>query len=64
MLILAYFLLGVGIVGFFITFPLWYSEAISDRQMLGLTLVLSWAALWYAAALFIYEVTKERKRED
>lgn len=64
MLGLAYFLLGVSLVGFGVTFPLWYLDLLSDRQMLGLTLVLSWAALWYAAALFIYEVKKEERRAD
>lgn len=42
-------MLIVGLVGFFVSFPLWMFDKISDRQMLGLTLTLSWAALWYEA---------------
>lgn len=36
-----------SIVGFIVTFPLWLLGIISDRTMIGITLVLSWAALWY-----------------
>jgi len=57
---LSWGMLTIGVVGFLVTFPLWYFNAIDDRQMLGITLVLSWAALWYAAALFIYEARKQR----
>lgn len=36
-----------SIIGFIVTFPLWLLGIISDRTMIGITLVLSWAALWY-----------------
>lgn len=51
---LSWSMLVIGVVGFVVSFPLWLMNRISDHQMLGLTLILSWAALWYAAALFIY----------
>jgi flagellar biosynthesis protein FliR len=53
-------LLVVSVVGFFITFPLWLTNRISDRAMLGLTLVLSWAALWFSAYIAILEAKKHR----
>lgn len=46
-------MLIVGFVGFFVTFPLWLMNMINDRMMLGITLVLSWAALWYSAFIAI-----------
>lgn len=52
---LSWGMLVIGVGGFLVTFPLWLMDLINDRQMLGITLVLSWAALWYSAALFIYE---------
>lgn len=48
-------MLIIGLVGFAVTFPLWLMNIINDRMMLGITLVLSWMALWYTAVLFIYE---------
>lgn len=45
----SWFLLAVGVVGFLVTFPLWLRNKLTDRAMIGITLVLSWAALWYAA---------------
>jgi len=53
-------MLVVGVIGFLVSFPLWLTDKINDRMMLGVTLVLSWAALWYAAALFIYEARKDK----
>jgi uncharacterized membrane protein len=58
---LAWFFLVVSLVGFFVTFPLWLFNMVSDRTLLGITLVLSWAALWYAAALFIDNVKEMRE---
>lgn len=52
---LSWAMLVTGVIGFLVSFPLWLMGAIDDRMMLGITLVLSWAALWYSAALFIYE---------
>lgn len=56
---LPWVMLVVGLIGFFITFPLWFMNKISDRQMLGLTLTLSWAALWYEAYNAI-RISKEK----
>lgn len=53
--IMSWVLLAIGVVGFMVSFPLWLSNRISDRNMLGLSLVLSWAALWYAAFVAIQE---------
>lgn len=61
MIALSWVMLIVGLVGFGVTFPLWLLDKINDRMMLGITLVLSWAALWYTAILSIYEAKKERK---
>jgi hypothetical protein len=58
---LAWFFLVVSLVGFFVTFPLWLFNMVSNRTLLGITLVLSWAALWYAAALFIDNVKEMRE---
>lgn len=46
---LSWAMLVIGVIGFCITFPLWLLNIISDRAMLGITLALSWAALWYEA---------------
>lgn len=59
MTVLSWAMLVVGIVGFLVTFPLWLLGLINDRTMLGLTLVLSWAALWYAAVIAIMEAKRE-----
>lgn len=53
-------LLIIGILGFIVSFPLWLMNKINDHAMLGLTLVLSWAALWYSA----YIAIQEAKRDD
>jgi hypothetical protein len=53
-------MLAIGIGGFLVTFPLWLMNLINDRMMLGITLVLSWAALWYTAILSIYEAKRNR----
>lgn len=50
--------MGVGIVGFIVTFPLWLKHKIDERAMIGITLVLSWAALWYTAFIAILEASK------
>lgn len=47
--LVSWVMLVAGIVGFIVTFPLWLRGRLDERMMLGLTLVLSWAALWYAA---------------
>lgn len=60
MIPLSWVMLIVGLVGFVVTFPLWLTGRIDDRMMLGITLVLSWAALWYTAILTIYEAGKEK----
>lgn len=59
MIVLSWVMLIVGLVGFAVTFPLWLMNVIDDRMMLGITLVLSWGALWYTAILFIYEARDE-----
>lgn len=50
----------IGVVGFLVSFPLWLTGRIDDRTMLGVTLVLSWAALWYAAFIAIIDTRRER----
>lgn len=50
----------VSIAGFLITFPLWVFGVLTDRQMLGITLVLSWAALWYAAYIALIQSNNGR----
>lgn len=62
MIVLAWVLLGVSVLGFGVTFPMWLMDKISDRAMLGITLALSWAALSYTAALFIYEAREAKRR--
>lgn len=59
MIILSWVMLAIGVVGFLVTFPLWLMEIIDDRMMLGVTLALSWAALWYTAILSIYEAKQD-----
>ncbi len=46
---LAWVLFIISIIGFGVTFPLWLTGRISERAMLGITLALSWAALFYEA---------------
>lgn len=64
MIIVAWVLLGVSVVGFGVTFPLWLLDAITDRQMLGITLALSWAALWYSAVLFLFEAKRTKREKE
>lgn len=52
---LSWAMLIIGIVGFLVSFPLWLMGLINDRMMLGITLVLSWAALWYSAYIALLE---------
>lgn len=59
MVALSWAMLIVGVIGFLVTFPLWLLGLINDRAMLGLTLVLSWAALWYAAVIAVMEAKRE-----
>lgn len=47
-------MLAIGVVGFVVTFPLWLKDRLSDRTMIGITLVLSWAALWYSALTSLF----------
>lgn len=58
MIILSWLMLVLGLAGFGVTFPLWLLDLINDRMMLGITLILSWMALWYTAILSIYEARK------
>lgn len=53
-------MLIVGFIGFFVTFPLWLMNLINNRMMLGITLALSWAALWYSAFIAIQVSTNRR----
>lgn len=53
----AFIVVGVG--GFAVTFPLWLLNLISNRAMLGITLALSWAALWYSGFNAV-QITKVR----
>lgn len=48
-LIIAWLLLLGSTAGLAVTVPLWLLDLISDRAMLGLTLVLSWLALMFEA---------------
>lgn len=57
-------LLGAGILGFVVSFPLWLAGLVSDTAMLGITLVLSWAALWYAAFLALQNRRQTRELTD
>ena len=60
MIVLSWVMLVLGVVGFLVSFPLWLLDKINDRMMLGITLVLSWAALWYTAILTIYEARRDK----
>lgn len=53
--LLSWVLMGASFIGLAITFPMWIRHKIDERAMIGLTLVLSWLALSYAAitALFV-----------
>lgn len=56
---LSWVMLAIGVGGFAVSFPLWLMGGIDDHAMLGLTLVLSWAALWYAAFIAIMEARRD-----
>lgn len=58
--VMAWTMMAIGVIGFLVSFPLWLTGRIDDRAMLGVTLVLSWAALWYAAFIAIIDTRKER----
>lgn len=59
MTLLSWVMLGISVIGFLVSFPLWLLGTIDDRMMLGITLVLSWAALWYSAVIAIMEAKRE-----
>ena len=50
MKIVSWIMVIVSVLGALVTIPLWGFGILSDRHMIGITLVLSWAALWYEAA--------------
>lgn len=60
---LAKVLLWSGILGACITVPLYFLQMISERQMIGLTLILSWAALWYEGYNAV-QIKNQRDRES
>lgn len=57
----AWAMLITGTLGLAITFPLWLTNNISDRAMLGITLALSWGALIFEGfnAIGIHKNTKD-----
>lgn len=60
----AWAMFWISIVGFFVTFPLWFFGILSDRQMLGITLVLSWAALWYESFLNAIQMSLKKGKSQ
>lgn len=60
-LVVSWTLLVAGLTGFLITFPAWLMGWIDDRTMLGITLALSWAALWYEGFNAVQIAHKEKK---
>jgi hypothetical protein len=46
---------AVGLIGFIVTFPMWLLGMIDDHAMIGLTLALSWLALWFSAFVSVQE---------
>lgn len=52
--ILSWAMLIISIGGFLVSFPLWLTNRMSDRTMIGTTLVLSWAALWFSAITTLF----------
>lgn len=52
--LVSWVMLVVGLIGFGISFPLWLKGKIDERTMIGLTLALSWAALWYSALTTLF----------
>lgn len=51
---LSWAMLVIGLVGFAVSFPLWLKGKLSERTMIGITLALSWAALWYSALTSLF----------
>lgn len=46
---IAWFMVVIGLVGALVSLPAWlWSAKITDRHLIGLTLVLSWLALTFA----------------
>lgn len=64
MIVVAWVLLAISVIGFGVTFPMWLLDKLDDRSMLGITLALSWAALWYSAVLFIFEAKRTKREKD
>ena len=58
---LSWAMLAIGLAGFVVTFPMWLLGSIDDHAMIGITLALSWAALWYAAFIAIQEARHARR---
>lgn len=57
-LAVSWIMLIVGLGGFAISFPLWLKGKVDDRTMIGMTLALSWAALWYSALTTLFVAGK------
>jgi hypothetical protein len=56
-------MLVFGLIGSVVSVPLWAMNKINDRQMIGITLILSWMALWYTAILTIYEAKRQNNAD-
>lgn len=52
--VVSWTMLTVGLVGFAVSFPLWLKGKLDERTMIGVTLALSWAALWYSALTTLF----------
>lgn len=61
MIVVAWGFLILSVLGFLVTFPMWLLGVLDVRMMIGITLALSWAALWYAAAMFLDNVKEMHK---
>lgn len=57
----SWWLLWVSLAGFLVSLPMWATGILSEWAMLGVTLVLSFAALWYAAFISIQAAQHEAK---
>lgn len=55
--VIAWMQLAVGLIGNGICMVLWLRDRISDRAMIGLTLTLSWAALWFSGITSLLEAS-------
>jgi hypothetical protein len=60
LVITGWFLTVASLLGGIVCLYLWWTDTISDRAMLGITLALSWLAITISGATFLLEAVVKK----